>query len=187
MAEMDESRREIEIKLPFDSYEEALESVRRAGASPICERTFEDNVLFDFPDGSLKSAGKLVRVRRTAGRTVLTFKAKVAGESRHAVRDEYETEVTDFDGVCGVLAGLGLAPSYRYQKYRTGLSTDGVAVAVDETPIGCFVELEGEPEAIDRVATELGFSPDRYVLASYRELQEQRAAARGVPPGDMLL
>jgi adenylate cyclase class 2 len=50
---------------------------------------------------------------------------------------------------------------------------------VDETPIGCYVELEGDPQAIDRAAADLGFSPDRYVTATYRDLAEEHAAKSG--------
>lgn len=66
-----------------------------------------------------------------------------------------------------VLRGLGLEPRFRYQKYREAWSHEGLEIVVDETPIGCFLELEGEPEAIHRVAEALGYGRDDYVLESY--------------------
>jgi len=58
---------------------------------------------------------------------------------------------------------------------------------LDETPLGCFVELEGPPEEIDSAAQRLGFTPDQYIRESYRELQILDARRRGVPLGDLLM
>ena len=57
-------------------------------------------------------------------------------------------------------------------------------IAVDDTPIGAFVEIEGEAAAICALAGRLGFEPADFVLASYRAL----FAAAGAPgaPADML-
>jgi adenylate cyclase, class 2 len=69
-----------------------------------------------------------------------------------------------------VLRGLGFRPSFRYQKYRETWSHAGLEIVVDETPIGVFLELEGEPETIHRVAEALGYGQDDYVLDSYVSL-----------------
>jgi adenylate cyclase class 2 len=76
---------------------------------------------------------------------------------------------------------------YRYQKYRATYRIDAVEAAVDETPLGTFVELEGAPDDVDKAAEALGATPSDFIRATYRELQEKDAAARGVVAGDMLL
>jgi adenylate cyclase class 2 len=116
----------------------------------------------------------------------LTFKSKAPGEHRHKVYVEHETRVHDGDAMQRILRALGYSPWYRYQKYRSTYRVDGIEIAVDETPIGCFVELEGEPDAIDRVAERLGFSTADYVRATYHELHEADATERGVAVGDMV-
>jgi hypothetical protein len=40
---------------------------------------------------------------------------------------------------------------------------------------------------VDRAAAALGATPADYILATYRELHERDAAARGVIAGDMLM
>jgi adenylate cyclase, class 2 len=180
------SGRETEVKLPFSSPAEAEARLRGIGARREREREFEDNVLYDLPDGLLRSSGRLLRLRRAGGRAVLTFKGPVPGEHRHKVRVEHETEVGRPEEAARILEGLGLTPCYRYEKYRTAYAVEGLEIALDETPIGCFVELEGKPEAIDRIAARLGFPESQYVLATYRQLQEQHAAASGVEPGDLV-
>ena len=43
----------------------------------------------------------------------------------------------------------------------------GQEIEIDETPIGCFLEIEGDPDGITAVAAELGYRPADYVAESY--------------------
>jgi adenylate cyclase class 2 len=184
---MAKSNRENEIKLAFPSPESAVSRLRTAGAREVMARTFEDNVLFDFTDRRLTASGRMLRLRRCGGTSLLTFKAPVAGEHRHKMKIEYETAVADPEALRSVLLGLGFEVLYRYQKYRATYRLEAVEAAVDETPLGTFVELEGAPNDVDRAAAALGVAPPDYIRATYRELQEADANARGVVAGDMLL
>ncbi len=186
MASMEASRKETEVKLRFDSASGARRKLQDAGAAPIGEREFEDNLVFDTPDLQLKVSGVLLRLRRRGERAVLTLKAPVEGTFRHKVREERETEVRDAQEMQAVLEHLGYRPVYRYQKHRTRYRIGKLEICLDETPIGCFVELEGDPAEIDATASTLGFEPDDYILATYRELQEQTDAS-GEAAGDMLV
>ena len=103
------------------------------------------------------------------------------------MRVEHETQVTDGDATIAVLTGLGFCSRYRYQKYRTVLRLDDLEICLDETPIGCFVELEGPPDEIDRAAARLGFEPAEYVRETYGELHRRMSNERGVEMGDMLM
>jgi adenylate cyclase class 2 len=85
-----------------------------------------------------------------------------------------------------ILAGAGFEIAYRYQKYRTGMRLGALGVFLDETPLGCFVELEGPPEAIDAAAAELGFAVADYVTESYRELHERAREEGAYASRDML-
>jgi len=181
------SDRENEIKLAFPSPESAVARLVAAGAQAAQGRAFEDNVLFDLPDRPLTRSGRLLRLREYGGRSVLTFKAPVPGEHRHKVRLEHELAIPDPVAMRAILLGLGFAAVYRYQKYRATYSLLGVEAAVDETAIGTFVELEGAPEDVDRAAAVLGAVPSDFIRASYRDLQEKDAAARGTVAGDLLL
>ena len=70
----------------------------RMGATVVSERGFEDNIVFDTPELSLKAADKILRLRHAGGRSILTLKAPVPGESRHKVREEYETTFSKLQG-----------------------------------------------------------------------------------------
>ena len=180
------SRRETEIKLAFASPEDARRELIRLGAIESRPRVFEDNVVFDLDDRRLVTTDRLLRLRRTGPDAVLTYKGPAEAGRRHKVREEAEVGVADADEMDRILRGVGFRPGYRYQKYRTAFTLEGVDVALDETSLGTFVELEGDPDAIDRVAAALGKGPDDYLRATYRELQEKDAAARGAIAGDLL-
>jgi adenylate cyclase, class 2 len=184
---MAKSSRENEIKLAFPSPTLAIERLLRAGATQTGGREFEDNVLFDLPDRPLTNRGRLLRLRRAGERAALTFKAPVEGEHRHKVKTEHETAVADPDAMLRILTGLGFEPVYRYQKYRSTFRLGDVEAVVDETPLGTFVELEGSPGDVDRAAAAVGATPAQYIVATYRELHERDAAARGVAVGDLLM
>jgi adenylate cyclase class 2 len=59
-------------------------------------------------------------------------------------------------------------------------------VTVDETPVGWFLELEGEPAWIDRTAAELGFEEKQYLTESYGSLYLLHCKQRGIEPSDMV-
>ena len=159
--------RETEVKLRIASAEAAREKLRVAGAELVRERHFEDNALFDDKAGSLGASGTLLRLRRTPHGGVLTFKGPREIENGVKSREERETSVDDPDEVRAILRRLGYRPLFRYQKYRETWTHRGQEIEVDETPIGIFLEIEGDTEGIHAVAADLGFSPLDFVTESY--------------------
>lgn len=65
------------------------------------------------------------------------------------------------------------------RRTREELALDGLVIAIDETPVGTFVELEGDEVAIAAAAARLGCTPADYVLASYRTLFLEHRARHG--------
>ena len=51
--------------------------------------------------------------------------------------------VGDGEVVQHVLEELGLHVWFRYEKYREEYAAEDVTIAIDETPVGTFVEIEG--------------------------------------------
>jgi len=130
-------------------------------------REFEDNLLFDDRHFGLRSGGGILRLRRTPRGGLVTFKGRRREEGGLKTRDEIETEVADADATQLLLERLGFKPVFRYQKYRETWSLLGQMVVVDETPIGDFLEIEGEAEGIHQAARALGFSRADYLTDSY--------------------
>ena len=184
-------RVEREVKLSFESAAAAREAVAALGAVPLRARRLQDDRLLDTAAGRLRDARCTLRVRveKPAGgggsRAVLTFKGPPRPDVMK-VREELETAVDDGEALLEALRRAGFDVWFRYQKYREEFDRGGTIVAVDETPCGVFVELEGSEAGVARLARELGRAPGDYVTASYRRVWKSHCAARGRPPGDMV-
>ena len=85
-----------------------------------------------------------------------------------------------------VLEQLGYRVWFRYQKYREEFALEDVIVAIDETPVGTFVEIEGGDRGIAEMAEALGRSPANYLVDSYRRLYQVDCETRGVAVTHML-
>ena len=178
---------ETEIKLAAPDVAAARRLLRRAGFRVARRRVFEANTVFDTAERGLRQANLLLRVRQTPGADSFTFKGPPLA-AKHKTREELEVTLSSA-ATCGlILQRLGYQPAFRYEKYRTEFrlpGTSGVAT-LDETPIGTYLELEGSPRWIDRMARRLGFAERDYITASYGRLYLDWCAARQATPGHMV-
>lgn len=178
-------------------------------------RVHEMNTIYDTPARSFMRKGKLLRIRverlmdsgKRTGKSgakpiragaILTYKGPVlqrtpakapasrkSGGRKYKVREEREVRAADGEQLAVILEGIGLLPSFRYEKYRStyrlpGLS--GVKLELDETPIGDFLEAEGTRAAIDLSAKRLGYGPKDYITESYWDLFRDATSKRSRTP-----
>jgi len=180
--------REVEVKLRVEDPRDAAALLSADGFRVIHPRAFEANVLFDTPERSLRAERRLLRVREFGGVATFTYKG-TPETGRHKSREELETEVADAETLRVMLGRLGYLPFFRYEKYRTIFQqpgeTAGQAV-LDETPIGCWIELEGTPEWIDASAARLGFTQQQYITESYGALWLLHCREHGIVSNDMV-
>lgn len=172
---------ETEIKLKVASLEAAREALVGIGAQATRARHIEDNLLFDFEGGVLRGRGQLLRLRETPSGAVLTFKGPYRVEDGLKSREEIEAASAEGSALRAILNRLGFVPVFRYQKYREAYAWQGLEIVLDETPIGNFLEIEGDAAGIHAAATALGFGPEDYLTDSYAALYR---ASGGT--GDML-
>jgi adenylate cyclase class 2 len=178
-------REEIEVKLAAKDLGGLRETLRDQGASLLAGVHEEVNDLYDYdePARSLSGSGRTVRLRTAAGKAILTYKGKARFQSGVKTREEREVEVSDGGEAEGILAGLGLSRRFRYEKRREEWSLEDCAIALDETPIGNFVEVEGDPASIRKVFVRLGLDFGEAIPYSYAELyQRRRKEQPGLPP-----
>ena len=176
---------EREVKLGFRDAEEARQAILAAGATPLRGRRLQEDYLLDTPDDVLRLRRCVLRVRLECGKTLLTFKGPVQ-ISPMKLREELETVVGDGLLLLHVLEELGYRVWFRYEKYREEFAHEDVTIAVDETPVGTFVEIEGSERGIHDTAAALARQPSDYVTDSYRGLFARQCEERGVPVTDML-
>jgi adenylate cyclase, class 2 len=189
---------ETEIKLPVADLAELIGQLVRLGAR--CRgRVLERNTLFDTPESDLRRRRRLLRVRIETPapselapggrrRVIVTSKAPLATSAPAGYKHKLEREVvarpaTDWPAA---LRSVGFFPGFRYEKFRTTFRLRGLHLDLDETPVGTFLEIEGRPAAIDRIARALGYSRRDYIRATYWDLNAAEYRRVGRIPRNML-
>lgn len=176
---------EREIKLGFRDADEARQAIMATGATPLRGRRLQEDYLLDTADDVLRSRRCVLRVRLECGKSMLTFKGPVQN-SPMKLREEAETVVADGLLLLHVLEQLGYHVWFRYEKYREEFAHEDVTIAIDETPVGTFVEIEGSEQGIHDMAAALARKPADYVTDSYRGLFVKHCEQHGLPLTDML-
>ena len=190
---------EREIKIPVAELAAVRERLVAVGAMLEAPRALERNRVYERADGSdpLLSSGRLLRLREDGAGARLTYKGVARLEAGLKIRGEREIEVDSAGAAAAFLEGLGFVVVRRYEKRRETWRLGGVLVALDETPIGCFVELEatgdrpdraGSREAgaeIETAARRLGLDPARAEPRSYLALYEAWRTQHPEAPPDM--
>jgi adenylate cyclase class 2 len=180
------SLEEIEVKLPCKDLVHLRGALVARGATLEAPLHDETNDLYDDPKRRLAEGGAALRLRRARGRTILTFKGPARFSGGIKIREERETAVEDAGQIEAILAGLGFSRRFRYEKRREEWRFEGCTVALDETPIGRFVEVEGEPTAIRRAVVALGLDFAEAIPYSYARLYEERRLNDPSLPEDMV-
>ena len=186
--------RETEVKIRIQNPSKLRARLKQLGAVRIHPRALEDNVLFDTTDRVLRKVRSVLRLRQYAGRWTVTYKGTPDADPFYKSRVELESVVGNPQAMRAIFLMLGMVPVFRYQKYRTEFALWGprqkrepiLVIALDETPIGCFIELEGGRRAIDRTAGQLGYSRTDYSTASYGALYLEDCTRRGAKATDMV-
>lgn len=177
---------EIEAKIQVPDLAPLRARLHSLAATPHGQ-VRERNLVLDDSAGTLRSTGKLLRIRSTGGDDcILTVKAP-AQSGEFKTREEIETRVASRENLLRQLSFLGYETAWIYEKDRDSWSYAGCDIALDTLPeIGCFIEIEGSPEAIHRVCADLGLDPKRHIDDNYLGLWQKHLAAQGDAQRDMI-
>jgi adenylate cyclase, class 2 len=177
---------ETEIKIKIEDPAGFCRRLEALNPEILSARHFEDNHLFDFPNQSISAGQCLLRVRLAEGECFLTYKGRPKKEGIFKTREELETRVEDAAIILQVLERIGMLVCFRYQKYRREFALDGVHVAVDETPIGDYAEMEGSEEGIRLLARRTGIAESQFMRLSYHALYLEHCKKKGLTPQYMV-
>jgi adenylate cyclase class 2 len=183
---------ETEIKLRWDgTAQEARALIERRGYALSVPRTLESDQLFDLPSATLRQSDRILRLRKTTSpegtkRAMVTYKGPATRDG-YKSREEIEYDVSDPDTFTLVLHRLGYQPVFLYEKFRTQLraAREPGLIAIDETPIGIYLEIEGPPDWIDSTAARLGLPKAQFLTASYASLYREFREQHPEVPTDM--
>ncbi len=166
------SNQELEVKF-YLSNREAIEGKLSSIGQLHEPRVHELNLRLDTPELSLLRSGRLLRLRQDR-RARLTYKGPGSEQGGARLRQELEFTVSDFDTALHLCEALGFQVQMMYEKCRTTYLVGELEAALDETPIGDFLELEGpDAQSIHKVADQLGVDWEKRSLDSYTVLFER--------------
>ena len=179
---------EREVKIAIQDADSARTLIMASEFQEVTPRHLEINEVYDTRDKSIRGRGELLRLRQAGSRHILTFKGKSDSSSTHKVREELEVITSNGVTTAAILNRLGFQSLFRYEKYRTEFSKPNQPgiVVLDETPIGNFLELEGDAEWIDQTAVLLGYSTAHYITSSYGKLYTDLCIRLGIDPTNMI-
>ncbi|MFW6080556.1 MAG: class IV adenylate cyclase, partial [Desulfosalsimonas sp.] len=126
------------------------------------------------PECSLAKKNSLLRLRRTDSSAELTYKAEPAEKNRDfKIHRELEITVSNFDTAEAIFKELGFQRKQVYEKYRETWKIKNAVICMDRLPFGHFLEIEGRPDEIHKIARGLGLDWDRRILANYLAIFER--------------
>lgn len=125
---------EIEIKVLGIEKKSFEAKLKRLGAKKI----FAGMIIcrhFDYPNHSLRSHGKLIRVR-TCGPDVTEFAYKGPKKiiNNCKIREEIQTTVADGEQIAKILKNIGMKETFYCEKKRTSYSLKNIHIDIDEYP-----------------------------------------------------
>ena len=142
-----------------------IEAERRGAGS------FEDNWVLDRK-GQLEADGCVLRLRRDGRGARVTFKGprRLEGPVKVRVEHEFNVEGEGVDQAKSLFEALGYQVVRRYQKVREEWRVGGVEIALDHTPIGDYVEFEGDRAEV--LAKRCGLDLKKVEQRSYLRLYD---------------
>lgn len=169
---------ELKLRIPATGpYRPLLESL---GFREVTADQPEISILWDRGN-ELRALGAALRTRHYAGQDRLTWKGPKVPDALLKIRPESETGIEDAKALEAILQALGFEPVMRMEKRRAVWMRAELEACLDETPFGCYLELEGEPQAIRAAMEGLGLAPDRAEPRSYPELYRSHGLG-DIPP-----
>ena len=178
---------EVELKSVVDDVARRRANVERAGAVLVYAGRLEDR-RWDTPDRALLAMDHVLRVRTyrsEAGvRAELGWKGPTRREGGYKLRDELETMIADPDTLGAILTALGYEVSIAIDREIVQYDLEGTMIRFERYPrMDDLVEVEGEPEDIERAIAVLGlpregFNTDR--LPDFVKRYEERTGERAL-------
>jgi adenylate cyclase class IV len=175
--------REVELKAVLDSWRDRSARLERAGATRVFFGRIEDR-RYDTESRSLAARDIVLRLRLYRGsdgaRAELEFKGPTAYEDGYKVRDEIGSGVSDPASISQMLSGLGYLITRAIDRDIEQWEVAGASVRFERYPrMDDLVEVEGEPEAIERAIAALGIPRSAYTAERLTDFAVRYEARTG--------
>jgi predicted adenylyl cyclase CyaB len=177
--------REVELKAVLDSWAIRRAKLMQAGASLVFSGRLQDR-RYDTADRALMARDIVLRLRiyrdEHNTRTELEYKGPTGYDRGYKVREEIGSTVSDPDAIAMILSGLGYTVLRAIDREIEQFEIANTVVRFERYPrMDELVEVEGEPESIERAIALMGmpreaFSAER--LPDFAARFESRTGSR---------
>lgn len=183
----EKKNQEIEAKFPIADAASLRTRILAQGADMLLDEIYEFNLLLDRETNPLEASFERLRLRQQGNVTVLTYKRGLKKADGVAFREEIETEVDDFANMRLILERLGYTERFIYEKYRSVFRLNDCSLMLDLTPIGTYLEIEGDSyDQIMTMAERLEIDPTTAIAAGYASLFQAWKEANRSSAANML-
>lgn len=177
------SKHSIETEYKFIvKYKDRLITILDKIGTNRANREYQKSVMFDNKQGVMQTSNARIRLRTfdISNLRTLTYKKPLAAIDGAKRETEYEVELIDGKGVTEkILEAMEFKPTTSYECYRTKWQVDEIVISLDEYPFSIFIEIEGPPAKIKKLALSLGFDVKESLTKPVDTLfQEWRALKR---------
>ena len=177
--------REVELKAVVDSLEARIAKVERAGGRLTFRGRLEDR-RFDTPDHALRMRDEVLRLRvyrdEHGARAELNWKGPTRYEDGYKVRDEMGAASPDGDALCHILERLGFVVTREIDRDIVQFELHGATVRFERYPrMDDLVEVEGDPERIERAIDTIGLPRAAFTSARLFEFVRRWEERTGEP------
>ncbi|MFN2636362.1 MAG: class IV adenylate cyclase [Gemmatimonadaceae bacterium] len=177
--------REVELKAVVDDLTLRRKKLEAAGATLTFEGKLRD-ARYDVESRELSARDEVLRVRRYESRssikTVLDWKGPTERQDVYKVRQEISTLVEDYEALTGIFDNLGFTITAEVDRQIAQYELGGATIRFETYPrMDTLVEVEGNPEAIERAIDALGMARGNFTserLLQFVERFEQRTGVR---------
>jgi adenylate cyclase class IV len=168
---------EIELKAVVDDMARRRSAVERAGGKLEMEGRLEDR-RYDMADGALKQRDHVLRVRvfrdGSTQRASLEWKGPARSRDGYRLREEIGTGASDPAALMAIVERLGFVVTRAIDRHIAQYSLEGATVRFERYPrMDDLVEVEGQPDAIERAVAAIGIPRSAYNAESLPEFVER--------------
>ena len=158
--------REVELKAVVDSMPARIANVERAGGRLVFRGRLEDS-RYDTVDRQLRVRDDVLRLRvyrdERGVRVELGWKGPTRYEDGYKVRDEVGAKSPDADALRHILERVGFVVTREIDRDITQYELDEATVRFERYPrMDDLVEVEGEPDAIERAIAAIGLPREAF-------------------------
>lgn len=182
-------KKEIEVKIKLEKEEKSnLFRILKKDYQGVFKPGFYQKT-YQFFTGDFLSQKVFPRIRNEANKKItLTVKVKGEKESKYFERKEYTIEISDILEASEMLKSLGFNKMIVWEKVRHDCHVPKLTVELsfDETPMGWFLEIEGDKKNIEKTLKLLNLDKRLKIARAYLGLWEDYRKKHGLKEHNML-